>query len=76
MATAFAEIVSGEIIRIILNNRGVDYTTAVVTISGGNGIGGEAFLPQLIQEMVQSEVFSLIQMVIDKLLMIIWFNRL
>tara|TARA_Y100001938_G_scaffold151009_1_gene245055 strand:+ start:6984 stop:9041 length:2058 start_codon:yes stop_codon:yes gene_type:complete len=41
-ATAFAEIEGGEIRKIILNNRGVDYTTATVLISGGNGIGGEA----------------------------------
>lgn len=41
-ATAFAEIANGEITRIILNNRGSDYTTAVVTITGGNGSGGEA----------------------------------
>ena len=41
-ATAFAEIEGGEIRRIILNNRGADYTTAIVSITGGNGSGGEA----------------------------------
>ena len=41
-ATAIAKISSGEISEIILTNRGTDYTTASVTISGGSGQAAEA----------------------------------
>ena len=41
-ATAEATIVNGAIQSISVKNRGIDYTRAIVTISGGNGFGGEA----------------------------------
>jgi hypothetical protein len=34
--------VNGAIQSISVTNRGIDYTRAIVTISGGNGFGGEA----------------------------------
>ena len=41
-ATAKAIIVNGKIQRIDVVNRGVDYTRAIITISGGSGFGSEA----------------------------------
>ena len=41
-ATARAIIVNGKIQRIDVVNRGVDYTRAIITISGGSGFGSEA----------------------------------
>jgi len=41
-ATAQATIVNGAIQSISVTSRGIDYTRAIVTISGGNGFGGEA----------------------------------
>ena len=40
-ATAVAKITSGEISEITLTNRGTDYTTATVTLSGGGGQAAE-----------------------------------
>jgi hypothetical protein len=41
-ATARAIIVNGKIQKIDVVNRGVDYTRAIITISGGSGFGSEA----------------------------------
>lgn len=41
-AQAEAIIVNGKIESINIINRGIDYTRAIVTISGGSGVGGEA----------------------------------
>lgn len=41
-ATAYAKIVKGKIESIILENRGIDYSKATVSISGGGGIGATA----------------------------------
>lgn len=41
-ASAVAIIVNGKIQRIDIVSRGIDYTRAIVTISGGSGYGGEA----------------------------------
>ena len=41
-ASAIAIIVNGKIERIDIISRGIDYTRAIVTISGGDGYGAEA----------------------------------
>lgn len=41
-ATAEAVIVNGRIEKILVTTRGIEYTRATVTISGGNGFGAEA----------------------------------
>ena len=41
-ATAEASIVNGKIQSITVTNRGINYTRAIVTISGGGGVGGSA----------------------------------
>ena len=41
-ATAEAVIVNGRIQKILVTTRGIEYTRATVTISGGNGFGAEA----------------------------------
>lgn len=41
-ATATAKVVNGRVQSIIVTNRGVDYSRALVTISGGNGFGATA----------------------------------
>ena len=41
-ATAEATIVNGRIQKITITNRGIEYTRATVTISGGDGYGAEA----------------------------------
>jgi hypothetical protein len=41
-ATAVAKIVNGRIESISVTNRGRDYTRALVSISGGNGFGGQS----------------------------------
>jgi hypothetical protein len=41
-ASAIAIVVNGKIQRIDIVSRGIDYTRAIVTISGGDGYGGEA----------------------------------
>jgi predicted amino acid dehydrogenase len=41
-ATATATIVNGKVQKITINNRGIDYTRATITISGGNGYGATA----------------------------------
>jgi hypothetical protein len=41
-ATAEATIVNGRIQKITVTNRGIEYTRATVTISGGNGFGAAA----------------------------------
>lgn len=43
-ATAEAVIVNGRVESINITNRGVNYTKAVVSISGGNGYGASAFV--------------------------------
>ena len=43
-ATAEAVIVNGRVISINVTNRGINYTRAIVTISGGNGFGASAIV--------------------------------
>jgi hypothetical protein len=41
-ATATAKVINGKIESITVTNRGVDYSRALVTITGGNGFGASA----------------------------------
>jgi hypothetical protein len=41
-ATAEARIVNGRVESIVLTNRGINYSRAIITISGGNGFGAQA----------------------------------
>jgi hypothetical protein len=41
-AEAYAVLVNGKISRIEITNRGIDYTRAIITISGGGGYGASA----------------------------------
>ena len=43
-ATAEAVVVNGRVISINVTNRGINYTRAIVTISGGNGFGASAIV--------------------------------
>ena len=41
-ATAHAELINGKISKIIIDNYGINYTQALVTITGGGGLMGSA----------------------------------
>ena len=43
-ATAEAVIVNGRVVNIVIKNRGINYTKAVVTFSGGEGYGASAIV--------------------------------